>query len=92
VTKVECKVQGTPVEFPDDILIVNSGNVTIAKGQKISWKVPKINKTGIHTLAADLLAGKSVFVDGALPGGIEAGAACEASVVTIKPTMVPVSK
>jgi hypothetical protein len=76
-----CRVAGTPSEFPDDIYIDNKGAGTIVKGTKINWSVPFANKSGNYPLAADLKAGKSVFLSGALGGGVEAGKECTAKVL-----------
>ena len=80
-----CVVQGTPVEFPDDILIKNSGVVVVSKGTKIHWQIPNTSRQGDYTFDADLAPGASKMLSGVLPGGHPAGAVCT---VTIKPTLV----
>ncbi len=84
---LECVVQGTPVDFPDDIAITNeSNNVTVSTGTTIQWKlqgpIPNVPPAfaGEHVLTGDLAPGEGVFVLGVLPGGQEAGTECEAVV------------
>jgi hypothetical protein len=78
---VACVVAGTPSEFPDDIFITNKGAVTVAAGTMVHWSVPFAGKQGNFALPAALASGKSVFVSGVLPGGVEAGQACKAAVI-----------
>lgn len=82
ITKVECVVQGTPTEFPDDIHLKNAGTATITKGTKISWAVPNTSRKGTYTLTADVVPGSGVFMSGVLGGGHPAGVVCTCSVVT----------
>lgn len=77
IKAVACTVSGSPSEFPDDINIINNGTVLPA-GTKISWSVPFAGKHGTFTLKATLAGGAQVFVDGVLPGGVEAGKDCVA--------------
>lgn len=78
--KLGCVVQGTPVEFPDDVNITNNGTSTVKKGKTLHWEIPNTSRKGDYVLTQDLLAGKSVFVSGALPGGHPAGAQCTVTV------------
>ncbi|MBI2212322.1 MAG: hypothetical protein HYU52_01635 [Acidobacteria bacterium] len=71
--KVECVVQGNPVEFPDDLYIKNAGNAVIAKGWIVDWSIPNTSRKGKYTLAADLAVGAGVLASGQLPGGHPAG-------------------
>jgi hypothetical protein len=80
VPSVSCKVQGTPVEFPDDIYILNDGAAMVPKGTTIHWSIATSNMQGDYTLLADLERGKGVFISGALPGGHGAGP-CTASII-----------
>lgn len=75
---LDCVAQGTPVEFPDDVYITNSGAATIAKGTTLHWAFPNTNRAGDYTLTEDLAAGKGVLVSGAVPGGVGAGTKCTA--------------
>lgn len=79
--KLACKVQGTPVEFPDDIALINNGPGTVAKGTKVHWKLASPAHEGDYTFAAALAPGKVVYLSGVLPGGVEAGKPCT---VTLK--------
>lgn len=75
-----CIVAGTPSEFPNDISIVNKGATIIKAGTTVKWSVPFANAKGSYKLTADLAAGKSVFLSGVIPGGVEAGHDCKASI------------
>lgn len=75
-----CVVAGTPSEFPNDISIVNKGATIIKAGTTVKWSVPFANAKGSYKLTADLAAGKSVFLSGVIPGGVEAGHDCKASI------------
>ena len=76
---LKCVVQGTPVEFPDDILITNESSSTIVQGTKIAWSMTGF-PGGTHVLEEDLAPGKGFYILGALPGGMEAGRKCTANV------------
>ncbi|MGK2858610.1 MAG: hypothetical protein ACSLFQ_15520 [Thermoanaerobaculia bacterium] len=80
IQKLECVVQGSPTEFPDDIHLTNAGNVKLEKGTKISWALPNTTRKGTYTLAADVAPGSGVFMSGVLGGGHPAGAVCTCSV------------
>lgn len=74
-----CSVAGTPVEFPDDIVIVNKGLAKLVAGTKIKWSIPGYaTYAGVHTLVADLGPGQGVKLNGVLGSGVEAGHACAA--------------
>lgn len=77
---VGCSVAGTPVEFPDDIWIMNKGLVAISAGTSVHWAVPAVGKSGNHVLAAALAPGQGVKVSGVLGSGVEAGKPCKASI------------
>lgn len=89
IQKVECVVQGSPTEFPDDIHLTNAGNVKLDKGTKISWAVPNTTRKGTYTLAADVAPGSGVFMSGVLGGGHPAGVVCTCSIKTAQ-MMTPV--
>jgi hypothetical protein len=80
VAKLECKVQGTPVEFPNDIYIKNLSAATIAKGTKIAWSVDGTDRSGEYELTAALGGKKGVLVGDVIPGGMEAGRPCKAAI------------
>jgi hypothetical protein len=78
---VGCAVSGSPVEFPDDVKIINKGFGPLVAGTKVKWSVPSAGKQGVYTLTAGLASGKAVLLSGVLPGGVEAGNACSAKFV-----------
>lgn len=73
--KFGCQAQGTPVEFPNDIVIVNKSAHAIPAGTKVKWKMVSMNVSGIKVLP-NLAPGAHVFIANAVPGGIPAGSAC----------------
>jgi hypothetical protein len=78
---VGCAVSGSPVEFPDDVKIINKGFGAIVAGTKVKWSVPSAGKQGVYTLTAGLASGKAVLLSGVLPGGVEAGKTCSANFI-----------
>ncbi len=74
-----CVVQGTPVEFPNDIAISHNYNFTVPAGTKVAYVAP-FGKSGVVTLPA-LAPGKVHYVMNVFPGGGPAGAPCSASQV-----------
>jgi hypothetical protein len=78
---VACRVQGTPVEFPNDITIINNGPATVPAGTKLHWWMTKPAKQGDHVLGSDLPANKHVLISNAIPGGLPAGMSCGVKVV-----------
>ena len=75
ILRVGCVANGTPSEFPNDILFTNKGTKLNA-GTKLRWTFSSPNHTGIFTLAAALNPGASVRASNVIPGGIEAGRYC----------------
>lgn len=80
ITKIECVVQGSPTEFPDDIHLKNAGTAVLTKGTKIAWALPNTTRKGTWTLVADVAPGSGAFMSGVLGGGHPAGAICTCSV------------
>lgn len=76
---LKCTVAGTPSEFPDDLRIANAGVVAIPAGTQLKWKVQ--GDSGIASLGQALQPGKTLKLNGVLPGGIEAGTACSAKTI-----------
>jgi hypothetical protein len=76
-----CVVQGTPVEFPDDIVLKNAGMIIVAKGTKIHWSIPGTTRQGDYTFTEDLAVGATKMLSGVLPGGHPAGAPCTVNVL-----------
>ncbi|MDF0603963.1 hypothetical protein P1J78_24965 [Psychromarinibacter sp. C21-152] len=70
-----CVVSGTPVEFPNDIRISNPYDFATGAVQ-VAYLAPG-NHSGLVNLPA-LAPGEGVFVSNAVPGGMTAGAPCEA--------------
>jgi hypothetical protein len=78
---LSCVVQGTPVEFPNDITIHNVGSDAINAGTTIKWMVnPSIE--GIYQLTSTLPQNKTALLADVVAGGLPAGTPCSASVVT----------
>lgn len=77
---LDCTVQGTPVEFPDDVYVHNKGTVAVAKGKILHWSIPNTTRAGDYTLTEDLAAGKGVFLSGVVGGGMAAGVRCSVTV------------
>lgn len=75
IAKFDCRAQGTPVEFPDDLVIVNKGAGTLAAGTKINWRMENSFVQGSYVLPT-LAPNHQVFVNNANPGGWPAGGKC----------------
>ena len=81
VIHLDCKVWGTPVEFPSDVLLTNTGSIAVAAGTKIHWDVPAPHYQGSVMLAAPLAVGGHLFLNNVLAGGAVAGTPCTTSIV-----------
>ena len=79
LVRVGCVANGTPSEFPNDILFTNRGSKLNA-GAKLRWTFASPNLTGTYTLTAALNPGASVRASNVVPGGIEAGRYCSVTV------------
>jgi hypothetical protein len=79
VLRVGCVANGTPSEFPNDILFTNRGSKLNA-GARLRWTFTSPNLTGTYTLTSALNAGASVRASNVVPGGIEAGRYCSVTV------------
>lgn len=77
---LSCKVWGTPVEFPDQVLLTNDGNIAIPAGTKVHWQTRDHARSGNFTLPKTLAVGKSAYAPE--PGGYARGAPCDVSFVT----------
>ncbi len=72
---LSCKVWGTPVEFPDSVLLTNNGAAVIAAGTRVHYYVTRGGRpTGNYTFTKALRRGASAYAP--LPGGSARGAAC----------------
>ena len=76
-----CPVWGTPVDFPNDVELTNTGGATIPSGYKIHWDVPAPHHEGTYTFTAPLPAGQHVFIGNAVPGGAGRGEQCTTTAV-----------
>jgi hypothetical protein len=74
--RLNCAVAGTPVEFPDDLVIANAGLIELAAGTQIQWQVAAAGQSGIAVLAKTLRPGKSLKLNGVLAGGVQIGTPC----------------
>ena len=75
--KVGCVVNGTPVEFPNDIFIVNQSGVALQARTQVKWNTQNNAFSGVVQLPA-MQPGQAHFVSNALPGGLPAGTPCSA--------------
>ena len=73
--KLTCQAQGTPVEFPNDIVITNDGPGAVPNGTKIHWEIAAPHYEGSYTLPA-LPMGQHVFLNGVAGAGVPAGTPC----------------
>lgn len=78
--KFDCKAQGTPVEFPNDLVVVNKGPGSISAGTKINWRMENSFTQGSYVLPA-LAPNQQAFISNANPGGLPAGTKCFAWIV-----------
>jgi hypothetical protein len=76
---LKCTVTGTPSEFPNDLLVANTGLVMIPAGTRLSWKAAA--EKGTVELDKALVPGKSLRLRNVLDSGIEAGSACTARAI-----------
>ena len=76
----DCKAQGTPVEFPNDLVVVNKGPGNISAGTKINWRMENSFAQGSYVLPA-LAPNQQAFISNANPGGLPAGTKCFAWIV-----------
>jgi len=76
--RLSCRVSGDPVDFPDDLWVVNQGPSALPSGSRVAWTV--LGRQGEHTLRKALRPGKGVRIPRAIPGGISPMQPCAASV------------
>lgn len=74
--RIACVADGTPVEFPNDLVFTNRGAV-IPAGTKLNWAMVGHGFSGVYTLGSALQTGGAVRVSNVLPGGVEAGKSCQ---------------
>jgi len=80
--RLDCSVQGTPEELPDDVYIRNVGSAVIARGTKVDWSAAGTTQRGIFVLPVDLTPGAGTFANGVIRGGLEPGHACSCIVAS----------
>jgi hypothetical protein len=73
--RLSCEVSGTPVEFPNDLVVKNNGKESIKKGKTLVWSIK--GKKGEFKLEKDLGAGEFVSILDVLGSGLEAGKKCK---------------
>jgi hypothetical protein len=78
VVPLGCEINGSPAEFPNDLVFFNRGSVTLMAGHKIAWRTFGPAYQNTYTLTAELRPGAAVRANNVLPGGIEAGKPCQA--------------
>ncbi len=76
---LRCTVSGTPAEFPNDLLVANTGLVVVPAGTKLAWKAAA--ELGTVELDKALVPGKSLRLRNVLEAGVEAGSACTAKAI-----------
>lgn len=76
----DCRAQGTPVEFPNDIVIINKGPGVVPQGTQVHWEIAKPNYKGNYTLPA-LNQGQHIFISGVAGSGVQAGTPCTVTVL-----------
>lgn len=80
--RLECSVQGDPVELPDDVYIRNIGTQSIARGTKVAWQAKGTELKGVYTVPVELTPGAGTFAHGVVPGGLDAGHECACSIAS----------
>ena len=71
-----CKVQGTPIDFPNDVVLLNEGLGPVPKGTVVQWAIDKQQSQGSYTFNAALGHKQGVTLLDVLPFNIEAGTPC----------------
>lgn len=74
--KLECSVQGSPDDRPDDLYVRNVGKTVIPKGTKVEWTAAGTTLAGDITLQTALTPGAGTFVKDVVKGGLEPGHEC----------------
>lgn len=76
---LNCEISGSPAEFPNDLVFVNTSQKVLPVGLKIQWRTHGPVYQNSYTLKAELKPGAGVRAFDVLPSGIEAGKPCSAS-------------
>ena len=77
--RLDCRAHGTPIDFPDDIIVTNEGPGFVRAGTKIRWQMDG-GSHGVHVLPA-LAPTESTYIFKANPGGIPTGRKCKADIL-----------
>ena len=78
--RLDCRAHGTPIDFPDDIIVTNEGPGFVRAGTKIKWQMDG-GSQGVHVLPA-LAPTESTYIFKANPGGIPTGRKCSADILS----------
>ena len=73
--KLKCVAAGSPLEFPDDVALVNNGTVSIASGTKVAWAMPG-HGSGTYVFGAVLGPNHAVYLPNVLSSAVGAGTPC----------------
>jgi hypothetical protein len=76
---LKCTVTGTPSEFPNDLLVANTGLVIVPAGTRLSWTAA--GEKGSMVLHNALVPGQKIRLSNVLDGGSEAGSTCKAKAI-----------
>lgn len=79
VPRITCVANGTPSEFPNDIVFTNRG-ARLNAGTKLVWRFSGPYIRGTFTLPAALANNASIRASNIVPGGVQAGKYCTAAV------------
>jgi hypothetical protein len=74
--RLGCRVSGDPIDFPDDLWVVNRSGRALPRGTRIGWSA--LGRSGTHTLRSVLRPGGGVRIARALPGGASPTLPCRA--------------
>lgn len=77
--KLNCFIGGTPIEFPDDVVLANVGVSTIQPGTKVHWSIQ--NYQGNYTFNAPLTPNHVVLISGVVAAYLGAGTPCSVNFV-----------
>jgi hypothetical protein len=77
--KLNCTIGGTPIEFPDDVVLANVGVSTIPAGTKVHWSIQ--NFAGDYLFSAPLTPNHVVYISNAVGAYLGAGTPCNVNFV-----------
>jgi hypothetical protein len=79
----DCKADGTPDEFPNDLRVFNKGPDAVPAGTEIRWLLPSRRRSGYKKLDASLAPKAFITLTDVLASGVEAGTPCRAVYVSL---------